>query len=594
MTLARPSVANRYGIASPALVCGALLAAAVLLGTFLRLYFLSDQILIDDEWHGFFYVLGRNAAFLFTHFSIPGATCAPLHLYYHLLLGSVGWSEVLLRLPSIAAGVLGLVVLPLALRGILNRRALVIFGYLLAISPFLIFYSRFARPYSLEALFGFLAVIAFYRWVTTGRRRWAVLYVATGVLAVYFHLFGVVVVVCPAAAVLLVKWLGRRYPGFLAANASVPSAARMVAVVAAALGLSALLVLPAFINSARTSLGTIAGAGDPRQLSLWASLEMLAGTPHYLLVALVVLMLVIGGVTVAQRDRLLALCLGTTALGFVAALAVSKPHSMHAPIVVCRYAVPLFPMAFVLMGVGLDRLLSGLVAAVPAAEQSRIACLSNAVGGVFLFGLLWTGPLRQTYTPGCNFTSHAVFQDSYRPVDWRESFHSEMAPPDFLVDTTISEAEVSPFYAQLARLPDVAAIIEFPMLVGDHFNPYYYYQRFHRKRVLIGYSTTYPNPSALAAGHVFGDTYIDEVLSVVPDPKQLHFRNLVNVDATQAIAASGAGFLVIHRQFEAEFDRVARPHPCVPRVEQRCRETFGKPVFEDARLVVFRIGDARG
>lgn len=575
-------------------VYGGFLAAAVAVGVFLRVHLLADQVLLDDEWHGFYYVLGKSYPYLLTHFSIPGATCAPLHLYYRALLQTTGWSEILLRLPSLVAGLLGLVLFPLLLRGVLNRRAMVAFCFLLAISPFLIFYSRFSRPYSAEALFGFVAIMSFYRWSITGRRCFAMLYAATGVLTVYFHLFGIVAVVGPPSALLLIRAAGRRLSMVTGHQSVVPSAWRILSVLAVTLAISALLVVPAFVNSARTSLDTVAGAGDPRQLSLWSTLEMLAGTSHYLLAALFALLAGIGLATIVQRNRLLAWMFLSVSAGFVLALAISKPHSMHAAIVVCRYVIPLFPVAFVLVAVGMDRFLSGVEGMASAADRRQATWLSLAMGGIFLAGLMWTGPLRQTYAPENTFTSHAVFQDSYRPIDWRESFRSEMTPPGHVVDTTISQSEVSPFYQQLAATTGEIAVIEFPMLVGDHFNPYYYYQHSHRKRVLIGYSMAYSHPVALGTGCVYGNTYIDEVLSRIPDKRLLRFRNMVNVDETADIQASGAELIVIHRRFEAEFDAVSPPHPCIPELEQRCRKAFGRPVVEDAHVIAFRIGGAHG
>ena len=38
---------------------GLALALALLIGGFLRLYLLPDQIFADDEWHGLYYVIGK-------------------------------------------------------------------------------------------------------------------------------------------------------------------------------------------------------------------------------------------------------------------------------------------------------------------------------------------------------------------------------------------------------------------------------------------------------------------------------------------------------------------------------------------------------
>ena len=101
----RKSVADRYGfsLASAAQMnefpaqnkdrwwWWALLLAVVG-GASLRSYLLPAQVLIDDEWHGVYYAIGKSPLWLLTHFSIPGATCIPLNLYTWALAASAGWS----------------------------------------------------------------------------------------------------------------------------------------------------------------------------------------------------------------------------------------------------------------------------------------------------------------------------------------------------------------------------------------------------------------------------------------------------------------------------------------------------------------------
>jgi hypothetical protein len=91
----------------------AALAVALLAGIFLRTYLFTAQVFIDDEWHGFYYALGKSPLWLLTHFSIPGATCIPLNFYTWLLGFCGGWSEMWLRLPSLACGILCVLVCPL-------------------------------------------------------------------------------------------------------------------------------------------------------------------------------------------------------------------------------------------------------------------------------------------------------------------------------------------------------------------------------------------------------------------------------------------------------------------------------------------------
>jgi hypothetical protein len=565
-----------------------LVVCTVIVGTWLRLFAISDQVLMDDEWHGFYYVIGKSFSYLLTHFSIPGATCPPLHVYYHWLLTTVGWSEVLLVLPSVVAGIASLVVFPRLLRGILSPRAIVMFCCLMAISPLLIYYSRFCRPYSPELLFGFTAIMSAYHWAVSGTWRTACLTVLCGVAAVYFHLFGIIVVVVPLGCVGLFRLAQSRWPVMTGVPTVVPSLWRVGSVLVFTLGLIALLVLPAFVDSARTSLNTVAGEGSVLGMSLWAIVEMLFGTANVVLVTAGLGLLVAGVLVCIMKDRLLGVILVLTLMAFPVALAISTPQSMDAAIVLCRYCIPVVPVLFLFIAAGLDRVITIIHKASATDLNPRATYLGHCLAVVYIAGLLWTGPLRATYARPNGFTGHSVFQHSYRTIDWSESYCSDMTPPGFQLDTTIGTNEVSTFYSNLAREAETHTIIEFPMLVGDHFNPYYFYQHLHGKRVMIGYTMAFTVPMGLAGGNVFGNTYIDEILSLVSDPRKLRFRNMVNLDNAKALPESGADYVVIHKRFEAELSRVAPAHPCIPQLIKNLTIVLGRPCFEDDGLVAFR------
>ena len=161
------------------------LISAFIVGFFLRWYLLRDQIFSNDEWHSLFYVIGKSPLWLFTHFSIPGATCVPLNVYTWAVGATFGWSEMLLRLPSLVCGILCVVVCPWLAREIIGARRAAWLALLLAISPQLIFYSRISRPYSAVAFLGFTSLLLAARWARSGDRRTAAFFVIAAVLAVY-------------------------------------------------------------------------------------------------------------------------------------------------------------------------------------------------------------------------------------------------------------------------------------------------------------------------------------------------------------------------------------------------------------------------
>ena len=76
------------------------LACLFVLGGFLRLHGLADQILVCDEWHGPNQVAANSALGVLTDFNPTDNTSLPLNLYNLALYHSAGWSEWGLRLPE--------------------------------------------------------------------------------------------------------------------------------------------------------------------------------------------------------------------------------------------------------------------------------------------------------------------------------------------------------------------------------------------------------------------------------------------------------------------------------------------------------------
>ena len=133
-----------------------LISLSFIVGTILRFYLISSQIIVDDEWHGINYVIGRSFQYVFTNHGL-GANSIPMNLYRWFLLNTVGWSELLLRAPTLIAGVLSLTIFPIFVGKMFNRRTTVIFSFLLAMSPVLVFYSRMSRPYGIVVFLSFIS-----------------------------------------------------------------------------------------------------------------------------------------------------------------------------------------------------------------------------------------------------------------------------------------------------------------------------------------------------------------------------------------------------------------------------------------------------
>jgi len=556
---------------------------AFLAGLFLRLHLLSGQVLIDDEWHGLYYVIGKSPWWLLTHFSIPGATCIPLNFYTWLLGATVGWSELMLRLPSLVCGLLIVVAGPLLARKLVGTRRAALLAFLLAISPTLVFYSRISRPYSTVALLGFAAILLAARWMQSGGWRPMALFIGTGVLAVYFHLFAIVTVAAPVLAA-IVFHLWKHFRKIPRAETSAPPLRQWIVVTVIMVVFAGLLVLPALVHSLQSTFFTIALKGTFSWQSLPVAAELISGTGQPVLAVLSWIALVVGAVGLCRLNPWFGWMLVSLYPLHALALLLSRPDSAQSALLLVRYCMPLVPVSLLFVACGIQSALEAI-----AARATLRPPLQSLLAYAFVGALTLAGPLPQTYVAPNNFTSHGAYQQRYGRIDWQRSFYSDFTPAGFTLNTRIRADEISPFYDRLAQEPGTRPIVEYPMLIGDHFNPLYYYQHFHRRPVIVGYTTGMMLASGLAPGNIYGNTYIDQVLSLVSDPSKIRFRNLISMDDLAAMRGRGVEYVILHKHFEAQLPEVAPPPPDLERLTNQYRQTLGKPFYEDAHIIVFKL-----
>jgi hypothetical protein len=554
-----------------------------LIGFVLRVYLLRDQVLLDDEWHGLYYVIGRSPGWLLTHFSVPGATCIPQNLYEWALFSIWGWSEVPLRLPSLVSGLLIVPVGALLARRLVGERNAGLLACLLACSPILVFYSRLCRPYSSVALLTFAAVLLAASWQRSGRVRSAVWFGIAGVFAVYFHLYAAVSVAAPIMAALLFHSrlipIGSRraFSGAVPVRGWLLAGGITAAIACALLG-------PALVHAMRATLLQVAFSGQFDWRALPRAASLISGTGQPAVAILFWLAVVQGALQQWRRDAWFGATLVSLYPLHALALLVTKPDFMHSAIVLTRYCIALVPVSLLLAACGVHTVLDMLQARTGVKPLVR-----HSITIAFVALLLATGPIPQFYKRPNAFTNHGAYQNHYGPIDWARSFHTDLAPPGFDRRITIRADEVSPFYGRLAAERGNGAIVEYPMMIGDQFNTLYYYQHFHERAVLVGYTLDTTLSNGLGDGNIFGNTYVDQVLSLVRDRSRLHFRNLVSMEDLDSMRARGVEYVILHARFEAELPSVSIPLPAVNRLWYKYREVLGEPVYMEDNLVVFRL-----
>ena len=560
-----------------------LLFLSFIVGTILRCYLIGSQILIDDEWHGINYVIGKSFLHVFTNHGL-GANSIPMNIYKWCLLNTIGWSELSLRMPVIISGVLSLIVFPVFVANLFNRRTTIIFSFLLAISPVLVFYSRMSRPYGIVVILSFVSFFSLLFWINSGNRWFAFLYIFTAVLSIYFHLYALVLVLTPLGIVFILKII-QRYSNYNQKSILImPNPTSLFSAGVAIFSLLCVLILPAHIQN----LWWLHRLGWDRMNfeTILNYASILSGTSNNILIALFLLMFLTGILTAFRKKTLFAISIIVIFAVYLIMMSLSHQEGSHAAIQAIRYSISIIPFVLILVAFGLDHILSFFNTLIKTSRISSI--LIFLIPSAILLNLFTFGPLLVTYQYPNNFTNHSAFQDSYKSHIWTYS-----RPRDLTPGYLMKKEDISKFYFSLSKQSGVHTIIEYPMLMGDPVNLHYYYQHFHKKNILVGFSQNLIIPER-TQDYINGKYSVDYVLSRLPDLKKGKFKNMVDMDNIEAIKSSTAAYIILHKHFISEMfpylkSKKAQENEAVLYYSQTYRKYFGNPIFEDKNIIVFKI-----
>jgi len=515
---------------------------AVLTGAALRLYQIRDQVLVDDEWHALHALLAGGPLDVLLSFGASDHSI-PLTLYDLLLERTVGLTELGMRLPSLLAGIASLVVLPWLVRDLAGLRASVVFAWLLAIAPLHVFFSRYARPYELAMLLCFVAVVACYRWLAGGGRRWQVAFVGCAIVAPWLLLVTLPVVATPLALAVVAACTGVR--------ATLRARALLVTALVVVGGWTLLLAPPLLANAGAVS--DKVARGTVELATLRGASELLLGTPSAPLRLLVLAAALAGAIVLARAQPRFAAWVAIVCAAQLAALLMVRPHGLRFPIVFARYCFALSPFLLLTIALGVDAADRRLAASVRWAR-------GPLVSAVVLVVLAGGGPLGWIYAWPNDFTNHGSFQADYAPGRYFERFRPAVIPD---------------FYGSLAqRPPGSVTIVEAPWHYFWHSLAYT--QRIHRQHVVVGFVD--PGSGKVRNGEV---------------PRErtgIRLRNALHVGDQAALRARGVDYVILHHDAHAEM-RVPFAAPPV-RADAwiaAYRESYGAPVHEDAAITVFDV-----
>lgn len=523
-----------------------LAAFAMLAGAWLRIWQLHSQVLIDDEWHAVRMLIGADAASIATHFGLADY-CIPLTLYYRGLYDLGALSEWQMHLPPLVAGLTLLVVAPALLRDRIEWPARAIWIALLAISPVLVYLSRTARPYALDALFAFVAVVAFARWRASASRRWAIAYVAATVLAAWLHLLTIVFTLWPFV------WFG--VPALIGALHARRERARdlrriVVLAIATVAGL-ALVLAPPLIGDWR-AMAAKAGAGEVTLETLYRSLLMMFGVSNAAGGIVLAALALLGVVRSWRREREFTAYILSTMLAGATAIALSHAAWVQHQQTFVRYALPTLPFVLLFAAEGLVVLL----------EPLRLPALKCAVAALALVVLFVAGPLRGYYYYPNQLMGHERFQFDYA---------ADANPYVTLLDL----GPVPAFYRDLAtRPPGSITLIETPGRLISNYLPDPWYQAIHRQNVKF----------ALAAPICGGEA--DEISYAATGTP---FRMVGKLGDVLGGATWGADYLVLRMHPWTLPRGLEAPWPDMTACAEKVAAKLGEPAYRDDQIVVFAL-----
>ena len=524
------------------------LAVATALAAWLRTHALGGQVVLDDEWHAIHKLMSSSYRDIFRTFGFADHSI-PLTLFYKAVADTVGLTEWNLRAVQAACGI-ALVPLCgwLGWRATRDAPAASLFAFLVCGAPFLVMWSRFARPYAITLLLSLACVAAVWAWRTARSQRVAAIAIACGALAAWFHPIAGIYAAIACLFVFGEDLYALRSGGPRRWRQSLNLGAGMAAAMA-------LLLAAPWIKD-RQSLFGKAGIDHPG----WSTLERLAaivwGGVQTPIIVPACLCAAWGIVVLFRRERRLAVylvllgALPGTALAIIGASYIFSGQNF------LRYQLPLLPLLLFFGSLGAASLARALFRR-RAEAAAWLAAIVLSTGD-----LAATPAIVQVATLG-PWYAHIGYHWDYRYRGMRYlRAHPSYDPPAF--------------YRKLGRMaPGSATIVEAPFEWEAPYDWLAYYATYYRQRELFGMLH-----DLCRSGPRLGE--------VPPHDPRFRFRLFVFLDDPKAVRATGARYLVLHLHMPH-----GKPFPEAGRCLAKLEGLYGPPMETDDRVAVFdlRPGD---
>ena len=520
-----------------------------LAATWVRLYRIADQVVIDDEWHALNAVQNHDFSWIFTHFGSADHSI-PLALLYELQYQLIGLNEILMRWPMLLAGCAAVLILPYMLRFWLSRPERLMLAALLAISPLLIYYSRFARPYSILVVLEPVALLTAWHWWKGNQLRYGIGWALLATLSAWLNTPALIVVTAPFI------WFGLHAAMQVIRARDWTDLLRLFAI-----GMVIIVSLGALLGPALiTQPGAIFTKAGQHFIDLetlpWA-LSLASGSGRVWVFASLGLLSLLGLGVLFRRHKEFTQYIVTTFISAVLVLIITgAAFTVHGNIFL-RYLIGLLPFYLACAAIGLVYVTSRVI--------HRAGLPGAMTGPALLFAvmaLVMTGPMPEWPLPNNQFITHQNYHFHYNP---QRNLYS------LAMDRWY---QTEPFYQEIAtnHAEGEAVIVEMPWHMESYTNPINLQQEEHGQRVLIGFI------NGVCAGPLYG-----ELTTGQPGMK---FRNFVHLQEILD-GSRTADYLVLRprglrpatRVIEMDFNQC----------EQAVRIKFGEPWRETENALVFKI-----
>ena len=519
--------------------------AATVLAIWLRAWGVTGQVVLDDEWHAIHKLASSTYGEIFNTFGIADHSI-PLTLLYKYMADTIGLAEGRLRILQILCGVALVPVCAwIAWGAARDRAAAALFAFLVSGAPFLVMWSRFARPYSISLLFAVLAVASIWRWREERTSLLAACAALTAMLCAWFH---PIAGIYPALACLFVFVEDARAT---ARGAPRPWRQSLALGMAVAGMMSLPLVTPLYhdVEALRDKSGGDRPDWDTyeRMFSMvWGGLP----APAY---AIALALSAWGWVVTWRRQPALATFLAVLAVFPAVFLSITGAVWMYQGQNFLRYQLPLLPIVLFLGCVGAMNVVRWV------ARRHGEGLAWTATFALAVAYLAMTPAILQVARLGtwyAHLDHH--FDYRYRFLEHKRQY-PHLDPPDF--------------YRQLGAMSQ-GTLVEAPFVFAAPSNPLAYYATFHHQREVFGMI------------HDLCQQGSERIGEVPANDRRFRFRRFVDLGNPRAVRATGARYVVFNRDFPMRFPQLR--DACVAKLTA----LYGPPKEMDARVVVWELDPA--